>query len=550
MPGRFDPKLQLFTALAFVSVGCEGVVEPVEPGFAIDGTPDLDREPERATAETAEPLAPLIRRLTKAEYGNSVLDLFGLPLTVAELERLPDERALAGFERVAVALSVDAPHVEGFFDNAASLSQRIDLDALVESWSGCNLSASDCVDAFIDEAALRIFRRPWVVSAEGDGPSERDVYSGLVPELEADGATRDESVRRVLQAMLQSPQFLYLLATEPTAGVRTLDSFELASRLSYFLWAGPPDEELLLAASTDELSTDAALQAQVERMWNDREKVERSLGGYLGEWASVVSADVEPERRNELRASLRSFYLDHLLSDGSIFRLLDDPSVHLTGSMAADYGLEPVSDELQAYPVDQDAMPVGLLAQPGVIAGMSPGGTARITDRGLFLVGRVLCEEVPELPDSISDSVDSFTGDVPEDATPREISELRMADAACGNCHGTFDPMAYPFESFDGAGRRVEDPGPVDGWIPPPYALADSVTVSDLGGLTRELAQMEQVQDCLVRNHLTFALAASFEHREAHVSYLTDTALSSGGSALELVKAIVSSNLFREVAAP
>ncbi|MEO0812055.1 MAG: DUF1592 domain-containing protein, partial [Myxococcota bacterium] len=409
----------------------------------------------------------------------------------------------------------------------------------------------ECFERFLDEAGLRLFRRPLDDTApDGETVSERELFLNLANGLKGDGASAVQSATRLLQAMLQSPQFLYLIVQEPLNGTRALDEFELASRLSYFLWAGPPDRELLEAARAGELSESAQLREQVERMWQDRTRIERSWGTYLQEWSGVNSATVSDARREKMIAALRAFYLDHLDSSRSLFELLSTPSVRLSGEMAEDYGFAPQQDEVDVYALDDEAMPVGLLAQPGIIAGMSAGGNARITDRGLFIVSRMLCSELPELPATLSDAVDSFSGEVPEDASPREISELRMTDPACGNCHGTFDPMAYPLEVFDGAGRIQSEPGPVDGAIPALYTRLDAVPVGDAGEFSRELAGLELAQDCLVRNHLTFALGALFDHREAHVSYLADEARASGGSALALAQAIATSPLFREISAP
>ena len=209
-----------------------------------------------------------LHRLNQAEYRNSVRDLFGVESTIA-LELSPDGIG-AGFDNNADALQISAADLDVYQRAAASLATTV-LDAKLPArakWVVCSLagdSGSACVRSTLGDIAYHAWRRPL---ADGE-------LDALVTVAQAAGADPEGQLRLGVNAVLLSPHFLFRVELDPGATPTTphpLSGFELASRLSYFLWSSLPDDALLAAAQSGALTTDAGLGLQLDRMLADPQK--------------------------------------------------------------------------------------------------------------------------------------------------------------------------------------------------------------------------------------------------------------------------------------
>ncbi|MEM6732737.1 MAG: DUF1592 domain-containing protein, partial [Myxococcota bacterium] len=356
----------------------------------------------------------------------------------------------------------------------------------------------------------------------------------------------------VLQAMLQSPQFLYVIIDESASGRRTLNGYELASRLSYYLWGSTPDAALLDAAQDGSLASAGGLRTQAERLLTDTERVERGLGRFLVDWSGLASIPNDDGLRESLTETARAFYVQHVTSGAPFFSILEDPTLVLTGPLAENYGLESQGSGAATYTLDEPGAPRGLLAQPGVIAGMTNADGGEIVVRGLFLLRQLFCEDPPDPPEMLQELIEEFVRDLPENATEREIAEERLTRANCGNCHAAFDPMGYAFGRFDERGGRTHpEDTPVDGWIPAALAGGQQRDYPDFGTFVGFLAAEERVQECMVRRQMEFALGVRLESdTDADVIYLADQLARAEGTHRDLLLAIVDTAMFTEVHVP
>ncbi len=498
-------------------------------------------------------IEPLARRLTREEYVHTIADVVGLRLSDEASSALPADRPIEGFANIASGQTVLPDHVRGYAALARAVVGSAEFAAFREGLVDCGDTSADCAGATTEALGGRLFRRPI-------DDRERTLYQGLFDAVAAEyadaGVAHEAATNAVAEAMLQSPGFLYLLEDELDGeGTRELAGHELASRLSYALWASAPDEALLDAAASGALDDPEGLAEEVERMLADP-RVDRVRERFVRDWARLESLPDDDGLKGELIASAVAFYRDHLAEGGALFDLFDARSAVLTPALAEGYGLEPMGEGLQTYDLTDAEGRAGLLAQPGIVAGMTNADGGEIVARGLFLQRQVFCGSPPDPPASLQDAIDEFVAEQPEDASERDIAETRLMRSECGACHSQFDPLAYGFERFDFRGRfrDTDDHGNelrVDGWIPATYdENGVEVGYDDYDGYVALLADHPRVQRCFVQRHAEQALGATIERGQlAAVVELSDRLGASGGHE-DLLRLLVLSELFRLRAIP
>jgi hypothetical protein len=412
--------------------------------------------------------ATRVARLTHAQYQNTIEDLFDIDDDVAKAF-VPD--ALNGFAfDSSINLVVDSRLVEQYRTAAESLSARVVADDAVFSVVvPCDAAATDCADTFITSFGLRAFRRP-LTSAE----QERfGVLFDAGAELIESGDAFRDGVQVTVEAMLQSPDFLYReeLGTATNAGGRILLSgHELASRISYFLYDSMPDEELFQAAAAGELATSDQVRAQVDRLLSEPATLARIVEfheqAFDFERYSRISLDAEtfPDAPTDLASraltASRLFIEDIVQTGGGLAELLTAPYAFADAELAPLYGQE-VAGDFERIDFDP-AERVGLLSQVGFLASHAYSKKTDPIHRGLFVVRDLLCVPIPDPPPAASMTPPPAGSPVPE--TTRQEVEILTEQSGCINCHAVINPPGFAFEAFDAAGAaRTEEEGtPVD----------------------------------------------------------------------------------------
>ncbi|MFK8002708.1 MAG: DUF1592 domain-containing protein [Polyangiales bacterium] len=457
-----------------------------------------------------EPLSPVVRRLTRDEYAQTLADVVGVTLTGTQLASIPEDRPLEGFAHIASAQTVLPEHVLAYNDLARVATSDAAFPAFVARHSECTETTTACGSAFILQAGGALFRRP--MAAEDAMPFET-----LFAAMLAEEADYSEAVAAVTQAMLQSPGFIYLLQRErePTSSsadedVRIIGGYEMASKLSYFLWGAPPDEELYEAAASGRLDTADGVEAEAMRMLGESARVRRSVARYLIDWARLESLPDEDGLKDDLIASAVEYYVDRVENDANLFSLFSDQDVFLTPRLAEAYG-EDASDGVLVVQREEGG---GILGQPGVVAGMTNADGGEIVARGLFLLSQLFCGNPPNFPVELQGAIDEFVAGQPEDASDRDIAEARLERSECGNCHRSFDPLAYAFERFDHRGLpRTEDEHGnalrVDGWIPQGlHSESGEQTYDGFASYMLLLNGNSRIRACLAQKQVEFAIAS------------------------------------------
>ena len=408
--------------------------------------------------------------------------------------------------------------------------------------------SEDCAREVVTNLARRAYRRP--VTA-----ADVDPLLGLVRQARAAGDSFEEGIRLALQAVLLSPNFLFRIERDPAAGedVRALDDHELASRLSYFLWADMPDERLFRLADAGRLSDAAVLRAETLRMLADP-KARTLVTDFAAQWLQLRALDrakpdparfptVDDELRDAMRTETELFLQTIVREDRSVLDLLDAPFTFVNGPLARHYGIPGIDGEAFQRVALDGRQRSGLLSHASVLTVSSyPTRTSPVL-RGKWVLENLLGAPPPEPPADVPAL--EAAGAASGGATLREQMEAHRTNPSCAVCHNQIDPIGFGLEKYDAAGawRTHEGDAPID----------DTGVLPD-GTAFRGPAELKQVlrdrADAFRRNLseklLPYALGRGLEHYDAEaLAAIVDTARENGGRWSAFVTGVVESAPFR-----
>ncbi len=392
------------------------------------------------------------RRLTHNQYNNTVRDLLGDRTRPADL--FPPEDFVNGFKNQLSAQDI-SPLLAQTYANAAERLARSaflggrDDNALIPC-KPQSPSDAKCAAAFVASIGEKAFRRPL-------STTEQSRYTNL---LLAEAARRKDFIRgaqTVVEALLQSPKFLFRVeqggANEP---------YEIASRLSYFLWETMPDAELRKAARDGRLSNPAARERIIRGMVSDP-RAKAALDEFLAQWLrfDLVWNSVKDRRlfnqfNEELAAAMteetRRTIADVVWNDRNFFEIFTTTHGFLNPDLAALYGMPAPVEEFSkaAYPADSGR--AGIVSQAMFLSQTSKPGETSPTVRGFFVRDRFLCQQVPDPPPGTNSSLPPLSPD--RALTSRQRLSEHVSNPVCAGCHQLMDPIGFGLEGFDAIGRK------------------------------------------------------------------------------------------------
>lgn len=371
-----------------------------------------------------------------------------------------------------------------------------------------------CGERILTRLARLAYRRPV------NGDDIRPLLS-LAAKARAANLGFEEQMRLALQGLLISPHFLYRIERDPAPekpGVqRNLSSFELASRLSYFLWSSMPDEVLLKAAEEGKLSTREEVMAQVDRMLADP-KAAALTEAFAGQWLQLRNMDhVQPDRdlfptfdaglRRAMKRESELFFEAILKENRGIGDFLTADFTFLNERLAKHYGISGVEGEEFRRVSLAGTQRSGILTQGSVLTISSyPTRTSPVL-RGLWLLENVLGSPPPPPPPDIPELDAAGVG---EAATLRERMELHRSDPTCAACHSKMDPLGFSLENFDAIGRYRSTEGkfPIDA----SGVLPDGTKFDGPDSMKQALLQESgAIAKSVTEKMLTFALGRGLE---------------------------------------
>lgn len=533
------------TALGLLA--CQGTIGDAGSGPGATEPPD--------ELEPLELSAPVLPRLTNAQYRNAVEDLLGGDLPAPPLE--PDTNPYLFYSVGAASTTISELGVQQLEEAADVLTGTVFADparrlALV----GCEPAAptDSCAQGFILAFGRRAFRRPlsdeeatrWAAVAAD--LAEGDAWLGL---------------GMVVAGMLQSPHFVYrveLGEPDPEDDTRfRYTAFEMASRLSFSLRNTIPDDELLDAAASGELLTDEGIEAQARRLL-DGERARDNIQEFFAQYFDLGRLDgltrneeTYPSFSSAMPESMRTevkLLVDDFVNrrDTDVRGVFSTRRTFVNSELAALYGVSAEgATPVTFVPVElpADGPRAGLLTLGAFLTMNAHETETSPTLRGKYVRERVLCQDVPPPPDDVDIDITPNPGEPP--ATLRERLEEHRKNPACAGCHAFIDPPGMLFENFDSVGAwRTEDNGyPIDA-----TGDLDGQPLENAGELAAALVDDERVSRCIVTQIYRHTQSRLDEKGEAAaIDELDGLFADSGYRFRELLVAFVKHESFRYVKA-
>lgn len=342
------------------------------------------------------------------------------------------------------------------------------------------------LQALIDFAP-QVFRRPL-------HESERNGLQQLYHTLRSEDLSHEEAFRLTMARMLASPAFLYRVETPASGPARSpISDWELASRLSYFLWSSVPDEELYRAAEAGQLNDPEMLRSQARRMLSD-ERTQRMAIEFACQWLHVRDFDQRSEKserhfptfadlRDEMYEETVRFFADLFQNDGSLLDILDADHTFLNDALAEHYGVPGVEGpQWRRVEGVREHARGGILTLATTLAEQSGASRTSPILRGNWVSETLLGERLPRPPKDVPQLPET----VPPGLSERQLIERHSSDEACSKCHARIDPYGFALENFDAIGRyRQQDAEghPID----TKTTLLDGQTIEGIDGLRNYL---------------------------------------------------------------
>lgn len=529
--------------------------------------------PENQRATLAEGLTPesdgalkktVLRRLTHSQYNNTVRDLLGDFTRPAD--QFPPEDFLHGFTNQAVGQAISPLQAEAYTNAAEKLAANAFRQGDSQGLIPCEPASPDdvaCRDSFLRQFGLKAFRRPL---------SDEEV--GGYAELFADAATANSDflagAKVTVEAMLQSPSFLFHLEEGPDG---KWPQYEVASRLSYFLWDTMPGQDLLEAAKNAQLSSVEQVEAAARRMLGHA-RAKQALGGFLAQWmrfdrvlGSVRNvrqyAEFNPTLLPVMTEETRHLFNYLVWQDRNFMEFFNADYTFLSARLAKHYGLPAPEEEFGMVKYPAGNLRAGVLGQAGFLTLTGTPSDTSPTARGLFVREHFLCQTVPPPPPGVDTNLPPVTGDRP--MTNRERLAVHLGSPSCASCHNLIDPIGLGFEKYDNIGLYREKllltPPPTRDAVtnrrskPETFELdldtqahiqglagSEFSTVSELGEI---LAGSSVCQRCVVKQIFRFALGRhENEQDQPYIDALYEQFRGSGFKFRELVVALTTSEPF------
>lgn len=389
--------------------------------------------------------------------------------------------------------------------------------------------------------ATRAFRRP--VTDE-----EHAAVLAVWKRSTAEKLSFQQSIKDALLVVLTSPQFLFLIENSATPEPEDLDDYELASKLSYFLWNSAPDPQLLDLARKQELR--AALDNQVDRMIRDP-RFEQFMREFGSQWLSldkfdVVSVDSRryPKLTRDAKLHLRQEpvrFLTYLIEQNlSLRNIIHSDFILADEVVATYYNLgDRTESGFKFVPIRHENEHLGgILAQAGILAGLSDGREPNPIKRGAWVARKIVAEP----PDDPPPNVPRLKEDDGGNLSLREKLERHRNQEGCVKCHTGIDPLGLPFEQYD-AGGLFKGERKIDA----PSQLPDGTKVLDLNSLKRYLAEdrIDQVTFSFLKHLSCYGLGRSLTYNE--LVFLQKECIKLRSSELrmqDLIRFVIKSDMF------
>ena len=513
------------------------------------------------------------RRLSGPEYRNTLRSLFGFDLEVAIAQA---QQTVTGEKSLVLKLlPKDPPGESGFINdtNSSPISpvileqyaflanaaleklfapkQRSELEAMMQAklpdnWRP-NEITQDQAQSIIKKFTLRAMRRH---------TSDVTINNILKPLKDKTGPQLLKALKFEMKAIMLSPKFLYrgLLMEKFPGQQRPVDDYELAERLSYFLWEDRPDETLMDLAMKGDLHNKETLKEQVDRMLKSPKSI--SLAESFGvQWLGIANLDElikEPISHHSLRHQ-PVLFLNHLFTqDRPVIELINSKTTFVNQGVSGFYGqdrarmtrfskpkgIERTKTPFEEFTLEKATWRGGIITMPGILT-MNRGPI----QRGTWLLRRILGVRLGEPPADIPPIKPSPRG---QNLTFRERFERHRSDASCARCHEKIDPLGFSLDHYDAKGQFLQNKD----------SLPDASGKLPTGESFKNYAELKEIlvtsqKEKIVRNSvertLSYAMCRKLtRHDQPTIDLITKNIVKDNGTWKDLFVEIVNSLPFRE----
>lgn len=500
-----------------------------------------------------------VRLLTGEQYLAALANLFGQDIADSVVSPLPPLlRAPDGLlYSSGASIGLTSDQLSQISNTARTVAEKVVDEAHRDFLVPCrpaDTMASDesCAREFLESTGHIWYRRPLetseldnLVALAGAAADQlEDFYDGLALALEG---------------LLVSPQGFFLIDhAEPDPerpGKLRLNSYSIASRLSFFLWNAPPDKEILDAAASGKLETKEGLEEMTNIMLASP-RLEHGTRAFfddmlefddfdsLAKDATVYPAATGSALADAREQTLRTIYDQLIVKHGDYRDLFTARDTFISRNLATLYGV-PSSDGWQPYSFPENSpRQGGVLTHISFLAGHSHPTTSSPTIRGKALRNVFLCQIVPDAPPGVDFSLLGEAG--PGEQTKRELLRAHNENPSCAGCHKLMDPIGLTLEHFDGAGRYRETH---NGLIIDPTGELDGATYEDSAGLGLAVRDHPSLPSCLVSRVYAYGTGGPLAGRRDWpiTDFLTDQFAENGYRLPDLFRSVILSPGFTQV---
>ncbi|WP_413587038.1 DUF1592 domain-containing protein [Bdellovibrio sp. HCB274] len=452
------------------------------------------------------------QRLNRKEFDNTLTDLLGISTKYSS--SFPPDGVTNGFANNALTLVITADLAEKIASAAESaIGEAFASAALKQRIFTCDAQQAACIQSTLQSFLTKAFRRP-------PDSEEMTRYTALVNTVKAKGETGEFALRVALTSALTSPHFLFripVLSNPSTTTAVALGPYQLASRLSYFLWSSMPDQELMNAAASGNLLKPDQLEVQVRRMLAST-KATALVDNFVAPWIGLGKVErVTPDPilfptfnetlRSDLMTETKMFIGDIFKRDASFFEMLTAKYSFLNDRLAAHYGISGVSGSAFQKMSFTDNKRMGFLTHGSMMAVGSNQYYSSIVKRGNLVLSNVLCSPPPPPPPG---TVAVLTEEQIINNTRRDILKHHRENPACFSCHSQIDPIGLGFEHFDPLGRYVmfdEKNRALDS----SSTMPNGKSFTDAVGMISIVSQDARFKSCVAEKMLIYSLGRNAE---------------------------------------
>jgi hypothetical protein len=393
----------------------------------------------------------------------------------------------------------------------------------------------------VHDFATKAYRRPLAAS-------EESALMAVYAKAQASGRSFPDSIKDTLLVVLTSPQFLFLMETSATPAPEPLSGYELASKLSYFLWNGPPDHKTLQLAANGLLAKQ--LDTEVERMIADS-RFSRFANEFTSQWLSldkfqVLEADRKryPKLTRDTRTELKQEpveFVEYMIRNNLPVKNLISSDVMVANEVVASY--YDLADKTEsgfkfvAFPHGRRDLG-GILTQSAIMAGLSDGRESNPVKRGAWVARKIIAEPPADPPPNVPALKADEKG-----LTLRQRLEQHRSQPACMQCHTKIDPWGVAFEEYDAGGRRKLQ------LVDARSTLPDKTEITGADDLKRYLGEdrIDQVAFSVLKHLETYAGGRSLTYNELDYLKRDELKLKASGYRMkDMVRYVVNSKVFLE----